>query len=117
MKRRFRPFLGLMLAAILALTGQSMAVARGMSDVAGHIVLCTGTGPVTVLVDGNGQPVGPSHICPDCALSHFALAGTMPQVVARPLGKGIRLRPDGAARAISSVGPVARARGPPADAL
>lgn len=106
-----------MLALMLALTGQSAAVARGMPDAAGQIVLCTGAGPVSVLVDENGQPVGPGHICPDCALSLFAVAGGLPEFAVRPMGKGVRLRPEGMARAISSDGPVARARGPPVEVL
>lgn len=69
MKRLIRAYLGIALALMLALTGQSMAVARGATGPAGQMVLCTGTGPVSVLVDENGQPTGPPHYCPDCVLS------------------------------------------------
>ncbi len=113
MKYRFRPFLGLMLALVLALTGQSMAVARGMPDAAGRIVLCKGAGPITVLVDDEGQPVGPAHICPDCALSLFAMGAAVSEMPVRRLGKGVRLRPEAAVRMGALDGPVARARGPP----
>ncbi|WP_137699410.1 hypothetical protein [Marimonas lutisalis] len=113
MRRRLRPILGLVLALMLALTGQSMAVARGMPDAAGQIVLCTGAGPISVMVDDEGNPVGPSHICPDCALSLFAMDVSLPLVPARPLGKGVRLRPDGAYGTVSFDVPGARARGPP----
>lgn len=54
---------------MLVLTGQSMAIARGASGPAGEMVLCTGTGPVTVFVDENGAPVKPPQYCPDCALT------------------------------------------------
>ena len=78
-----RSYLALALAFVLILTGQSMALARTAPGPDGQIVLCTGTGPVAVLVDDQGQPVGPSHICPDCALSLFqALAETAPEIAA-----------------------------------
>ncbi|MBU2891171.1 DUF2946 family protein [Celeribacter halophilus] len=63
----------LVVALLLVVTSQSMAVARGtMRDATGAVVICTGTGPLTVLTDADGQPVGPAHICPDCALSVIA---------------------------------------------
>jgi len=65
----FRTYLALVLALLLVLTGQSMAIARGASGPAGEMVLCTGTGPVLVYVDENGAPTKPSQYCPDCALS------------------------------------------------
>ncbi|WP_417243348.1 hypothetical protein [Celeribacter sp.] len=50
-----------------------MAVTRGtMRDAAGAMVLCTGTGPVTVLMNADGAPVGPPKICPDCTMSVIA---------------------------------------------
>lgn len=59
----------LLLALMLALTSQSMAVARGAAAASGKIVLCTGAGPVAVYVDAQGQPTGAPHICPDSALN------------------------------------------------
>lgn len=71
--RFIRPILPVVAALLLLVTSQSMAVARGtMRDATGSMVLCTGTGPITVLMDENGEPIGPSHICPDCALSVIA---------------------------------------------
>ena len=64
-----RTLSALTLALVLTLTAQSMALARGKTMVAGEMVLCTGTGVVTVQVDAEGNPVAPSHICPDCALT------------------------------------------------
>lgn len=58
-----------MLALMLALTSQSMAVARGASAATGQMVLCTGTGPVAVYMDADGQPTSAPHICPDSALN------------------------------------------------
>jgi hypothetical protein len=59
----------LALALMLALTSQSMAVARGASAATGQMVLCTGAGPVAVYVDAQGQPTSAPHICPDSALN------------------------------------------------
>jgi hypothetical protein len=57
----------------MVLTSAAMSVARGSQDVAsGTMVLCTGTGPISVQVDSDGQPIGPVHFCPDCALAFFA---------------------------------------------
>ena len=74
MRAQPRLFAGLLLALLLGLTGQSMAVARGAPPPVGVMVLCTGAGPLRVLVDETGAPVGPMHICPDCALSLFDAA-------------------------------------------
>lgn len=54
------------LCLVLALTSLTFGGARGAARPIGQIVLCTGTGPVSVPVDANGQPTGPSHLCPDC---------------------------------------------------
>jgi len=84
MIRRWRTYLALALVAMMALTSQSMAVARGAAGVAGQIELCTGTGPLTVYVDETGKPTGPPHICPDFAL-HFLAFVTPPAIVPVPL--------------------------------
>ncbi len=70
--RHIRSITTFFLIAVLVLTAHSMAVARGAAVSVGQIVLCTATGPITVNVDENGQPVGLAHICPDCALSELA---------------------------------------------
>ena len=67
-----RPFFAICLAVSLVLTSGAMAVARGQTqDSVGNIILCTGHGVVWVAIDSNGDPVGPIHICPDCALQAF----------------------------------------------
>ncbi|MFC6584970.1 hypothetical protein [Sulfitobacter aestuariivivens] len=58
----------LLLALMLAITSQSMAVARGASAASGQMVICTGTGPVAVFVDAQGQPTQAPHLCPDATL-------------------------------------------------
>ncbi|MBQ0749933.1 MAG: hypothetical protein KBT70_07000 [Roseovarius sp.] len=70
--RPLHPILALGLCLVLALTSQSLAVARGAAQPVGQIVLCTGTGPVTVTVDAEGQPVAAPYLCPDC-LPGFAV--------------------------------------------
>ena len=60
----------LFLAVLIAITSQQMAVARGaMQQAAGQVVLCTGQGVQTVILDRQGQPIDVAHICPDCALT------------------------------------------------
>jgi hypothetical protein len=87
MKLYLRTYLSIALALMLALTGQSMAIARGTSDSAGQMVLCTGTGLITVFVDENGDPTGAPYICPDCALN-FLTATTLPEMVVLPDNAG-----------------------------
>jgi hypothetical protein len=108
-----RAYIGILLAVMLAFTGQSMAIARGTPSASGQIVLCTGTGPISVLVDENGQPVGQPHICPDCAFSFFdALGDASPQVL-RPVGRAVALRLDQGGFADPGQTVPAVARGPP----
>lgn len=61
-----RRYLAYMLCLSMVLTTQAMALAQAAAGPAGAVELCTGTGPVTVLVDENGEPTGRPHICPDC---------------------------------------------------
>lgn len=103
------------LALIVAITSQQLAVARGTAmTAAGEVVLCTGQGIVTVAVDDQGNPIGPVHICPDCALSLMAavaapLAGSTPvfhmQVLSQAAEPAFEIRP---------VHSHAKARAPPA---
>lgn len=62
-------FITICLAVVLALTGQSMAAARGAADATGKMVLCVGTQSVVVYMDEQGQPTQAPHFCPDCTLS------------------------------------------------
>lgn len=114
MTHRFRPLAALALALLLVLTAQSMAVARGMAGPFGAVVLCTGTGPVTILTDAEGQPVGPAHICPDCTLS---LIVSLPQAdsdVAHPMGRAEAVLPLSAKPVLAQAQRAFSARDPPA---
>lgn len=109
-----RSIKAILVALLLIVTSQSMAVARGtMRDATGAVVLCTGTGPITVLTDADGQPIGPSHICPDCALS--VIAGMADAFDLHPPERNItRFAPLAVSWSASAVVPPhACARGPP----
>lgn len=71
-----RSALVLILSALMVLTSLSMAVARTAPDAAGQMVICSGEGSVVVRIDEDGQPIGPPHYCPECAIS--ALTGVEP---------------------------------------
>jgi hypothetical protein len=110
---RFRTYLALALAFVLTLTAQNMALARSAPDPAGRMVLCTGMGPVTVLVDAEGQPTGAVHICPDCALSLFQMAAAEAVVLLRPTTWTIAQHIDLQSKKFGLTRLPARARGPP----
>ena len=59
----------LVLAAVLALTSVTSAMARGQAPSMGLAVICTGMGEVTVALDAQGNPTSAIHACPECTLS------------------------------------------------
>jgi len=102
-----------MLALAVALTGFQMAFARAQPQPAGQMVICTGLGLTTVMIDAEGAPVAQSHVCPDGLLTLFLSAGgawvpparlldwvSLPQSVVAMRGKGLPA-------------PTAQARDPP----
>jgi hypothetical protein len=115
MQPRVRTYLALALSLLLVLTGQTMALARSAADPVGEMVLCTGSGPVTVQLDSDGRPTdGSRHLCPDCAL-HFFTAVLPPARDAVLVPRIVR--PSSVREALASVVPVVRrpaARDPPA---
>ncbi|WP_199023793.1 hypothetical protein [Sedimentitalea arenosa] len=101
------------LVALLVLTSQAMAVARGAPGAAGTIELCTGTGPVMIAVDESGAPVTPPHFCPDQALS-LVSAVALSDATPRPLRRTAwRLAFAGASQEGSDQPPSTVARAPP----
>jgi len=107
------PLLPLLLSALFALTSVTMAAARGHVMQGNAVVICSGYGVVTILVDAKGEPVGTVHPCPDCTL-HLVLAGAPPAPMSlRPATRAEPLRAPArhlpAARARLSP----TARGPP----
>lgn len=110
---RLRPLFAWFLVAVIVATSGAMAAARGQAAISGQMVLCTGTGPVTVNVDAEGQPVGPAHFCPDCALSLLAAVPlAAPSVFFAP--RAVPVRFDRSHRALRRPGLLRpRARAPP----
>ena len=113
MRALIRPCLAFGLVLLLALTSQSMALARMAPDPSGQVVLCTGNGPVMVYTDDDGQPVGPPHVCPDCAFGAFL--AVEPPVMAGAWDRTERRLATVPVRTIDALRPVAvrRARAPP----
>jgi hypothetical protein len=110
---RFSQSIAILLVSVLVLTGHSMAIARGTPMSAEQMELCTGSGPVMVLVDAEGKPTGASHICPKFSLSLLNAVAVPDMVVQRVEGRGERIAMPGEVRldvirAVSSA-----ARGPP----
>ncbi len=113
MTRFLRDILGLLLAALVAITALHVGAARGQAQAVGSIVLCTGTGPVVVTVDADGQPTGHVATCPDCVMSILAGLDAPPAflrhaVPVRRLAFG-RVRVRGRSNAVRC----SQARGPP----
>ena len=48
--------LHVLLLVLVAVTSVELAAARGQAPAVGTLVICTGSGPVHILVDENGQP-------------------------------------------------------------
>ncbi|WP_028028943.1 hypothetical protein [Gemmobacter nectariphilus] len=102
-----------LLCLVLALTSGTMAVARGQMAAAGSIVICSGYGVITVLVDDRGEPLGTVHPCPDCIAAHVvALLPPVP-VVVRPLGLSRIVWAPVATGAVPLSPATPKARGPP----
>lgn len=105
--------LRLFLILALALTGQTLASARGQAQAAGEIVICAGTAVTTITVDRNGQPVKTTHICPDMALSLLAFVPSPDAEPARDEAARLLHFTQGARDGLSRAVPQAVARGPP----
>ncbi len=69
MRACLKPLGGFLLALMLTLTGQSMAIARGAAAATGQVEICIGDQVVVVYIDSEGQPTQAAHICPDCVLT------------------------------------------------
>lgn len=72
----------IVLAAIVALTGVTAAMARGYERGFVSIVICGAGGAQSIVVDSEGKPARTRHVCPDCVaafgpalLSGLAVAG------------------------------------------
>lgn len=75
----------ILLALVLAFASTTMAVARGANMPVGAITICSDHAVKIVLVDAQGQPTEPAHLCPECGPG---LAGFVPDPVALPARDG-----------------------------
>lgn len=80
--------LALILALLLSLSAPQFAMARTQMLAGPDAVLCIGGGLVAVTLDAAGQPAGPGHFCPDCALTLVALPVDPPELQ-RPQGRAL----------------------------
>gem|GEM_PF-342898 len=78
---RLRLHISVFLIALMTLTGQSMAMARGMPVSVGTMEICSGQHTVIIAVDANGEPTLPQHHCLDCTVMALALPGADPRPV------------------------------------
>ncbi len=60
-----RPVLLSFLAGLTLVTALAAGVVRGRVGPSDRFVICTGQGPVMVVLDENGAPLGPPMLCPD----------------------------------------------------
>lgn len=66
------------LSMILAVTGLSLATARGTApDIGVEVVICSGVGMTTITLGPDGEPVKQTHLCPD-AVALFAATFSVP---------------------------------------
>lgn len=108
-----RLFLGLLLALMLTVTGQASVAARGGAVPVDVMVLCTGAGTQVVLIDAEGAPIAPSHVCPDCVLAPLDAPPASAPLLHAPGFVRQRAGRFAALTAASLAGPSPCARGPP----
>lgn len=77
-----RSLFTLLFCFVLALTSQSMAVARGANVATDQMVLCVGMGTAVVYLDADGNETQAPHVCPDAAF--LLVADAKPPVLAAP---------------------------------
>lgn len=109
-----RSALSLVLAALMALASQAMAVGRSHAAAGAYALeLCAEDGAAAVVFDVRGRPVDPVHLCPDCVAG---LALALPPPAVQPA------RPFAAVQAVAAAvalpvpaphAPAPPARGPP----
>ena len=77
MKFEIRPFFAILLCSLLAITGQSMAVARGAAAATGQMVICSGETTKVIYTDARGLPTAAPHVCPDCVMAFEDVSATI----------------------------------------
>jgi len=85
MTRFMHRYLTLFLILAISLTAHSAGATLGMRDATGQMVICSGSGPVVIYVDSDGQPARAPHDCPDCiAMGQEALVLPQPSPLPAP---------------------------------
>ncbi len=90
MKLPMRSYLTLLLVLTVTLTAYSAGAMGGMRDATGQMVICSGTGPVVIYVDADGQPARVPGDCPDCmplSLDALAPPQQLQIILPRPQGR------------------------------
>ncbi len=88
-----RPLLLSLLAGLTLVTVLAAGVVRGRAGPSERLVICTGQGPVMVVLDENGAPVGPIELCPDGIMLLFGAVAVPPPPAPRIAGAVVLLAP------------------------
>lgn len=108
-----RAYLIQLMIAVLVLTGLSMAVARGTPATAGQIEICTGSGPIMVVLDEDGNPTGQVHYCPESAMTLMNALADVPVLPVPISVRSERVMPERASAQVMIRPLRAVARAPP----
>lgn len=111
--KRLRHTIAFVLALLLTLTSQQMALARGQASPVGMMVMCLGGAAVSVAVDAEGRPTNAPHNCPDCALTLVAAVASPVLVTFTPVAQPVTYAWLRAPDAAPLSAPSPHARGPP----
>lgn len=108
-----RASLAILLSLLLILLGQTAAVARAAPPGAGEMVVCSGSGPVTLRLDANGDPAGPPHVCPDCTMHLLSVVLPDPIMAVAVAGAARPAAPAGTPPSLPATPRQSAARDPP----
>ena len=113
MRLLLRQITSVFLLLVVFTASVQLAAARGHAPAVGTLEICTGSGPIHILVDENGEPTGGVMICPDYALAFYA--DPYPNVAVLLTNDAWQgLWADDAAEQIAAQSrPLSQARGPP----
>lgn len=114
MNRTIRITVSALVIVVMAMTAQLAAQMRTAPSATGMtMVLCTGSGPLVVQMDADGQPIDPSHVCPDCAFALFAFDLPDHSLEFEPVYSASLFQRFGSTRLAPHEVAVVRARDPP----
>lgn len=106
-----------LVALVLALTGQTVALARVQIATGPTIVICSGDGPIEITLDADGNPQPAKagvHVCPDCILHIIAAPDMAQPALERPAARSHPVVPVPVQLSTTLAAPPSCARGPPA---